>query len=429
MAKFVVAGLQNGSEVKLIYDTKTNVICNLQGQDLLKDYKVKKEYPPTQNFTRTYNPYRKQKENSLLEISLGSNCNFKCKYCSQNLLKNKAYSGTPVDAYLLIDKLKKSKLQPMQIQLWGGEPLVYWKTILVLLPRLRAMYENAHISIITNGSLLDREKVDFLVKYRCDLSLSHDGPGNQFRYKDVLKSEKVVDALRYAIEQLGKHFSINVTPAQGNTDVLKIAEFFNTFFDIKDNSLILGVHNIVRCHDSRDPDQVDACTISDEDLKTYSDTIFEALNTPDKNSYGFNSLEYKVHCAIEGILFEEPIDSVLAECDLPFSNGLLIDMRGNVLTCHNHAMQSYTCGNLENLSEVNAIGYNCWKNKERCRNCPFIHWCKGGCPSADDKANELACRNLYALYYAILRVVFARLLGVYVLSIEEMQDEVHNECR
>ena len=421
MAKFIVSCLRDGSEVKLIYNTETSVICDLQGQDLLKSYKVKKEHILTQNFTRTQNPYKKHAENNLLEISLGFNCNFKCKYCSQNLLKNKAYSGTPVDAYLLVDKLKKSGLQPTQIQLWGGEPLVYWKTILVLLPRLRAMYKDAHISLITNGSLLDHEKVDFLVKYQCALSLSHDGPGNQFRYKDVLKSEKTVDALRYAIKQMGEHFSINTTPGQGNTDVIKIADFFNTFFGIKDNSLVIGVHNIVRCHDSKDAGQVESCTISDEDLKIYSDTIFKALNSPDKNSYGFNSLEYKVRCAIEGILCEEPIDSVQAECYLPFSNGLLIDMRGNVLPCHNHAIQSYTCGTLDHLEDVNALGYNCWRNKERCRRCPYIHWCKGGCPSADDKANELACRNLQALYYAILRVVFARLLGVYVLSIEEMQ--------
>lgn len=420
MAKFLVTGLQNNVETKFVYDTTNNVISDLQGNDLLAQYKIVKHYELTRNFTRTNNPYSKGIGNDLLEISLGFNCNFKCKYCSQNLLKNKAYSSTPIDGYLLIDKLKKSGIQPTKIQLWGGEPLVYWKTIVVLLPRLRKLYPNAHISIITNGSLVDKDKVDFLVEHRCDLSLSHDGPHNEARYQDVLKSDKSVDGLRYAVETMKQHFSINATPGPNNTDVIAIAKFFNKFFGVTDNSLIIGVHNIVRCHDSSDPEQVQACTLSDHDLQVYTDTIFQALNSSENNYYGFKSLLYKVSCAIDGILTQEPLQAVQAECYLPFSNGLLIDMKGNVLTCHNHAIQSYKCGTIDNLQDVKAIGYNCWKNKQRCVECPYIHWCKGGCPSADDTANELACRNLKALYLAILKVVFARLFGVYVIKVERI---------
>ena len=421
MPKFLVSALRDSQACTFVYNTDNNIIYDDNGKDALKKYKIKAHYVPTLGFTRDHNPNKKKAENNLLEISLGFNCNFKCKYCSQNLLKNKAYSGKPSDAYVLIEKLKKCKLAPTRIQLWGGEPLVYWKTIQVLLPELRKLYPNAQISLTTNGSLLDRNKIDFFAKYNCLCFISHDGPGNQFRDKDVLKQPEVVDAVKYAIKKLGNNIAIGATPNANNTNVIKIVEYFKDVLNLNDYSLNVGVHNIVRCHDSKDLQQVVACQLSKEDLETYTNTIFEVLNSPDKNYYGCQSLIFKRDNAIQGILSEEPIDAVLAECYLPFSNGLLIDMKGNVLTCHNHATQEYICGNIDDLSAVNAIGYNFWKNKERCRNCPVIHWCKGGCPSADDRANELACPNLYALYLGLFKAIFALLFGVYVTNVEKLE--------
>lgn len=418
--KFALDVLQNGSERVWVYDTATSEVFDDKGRLQFADYQVG-NYQPIQSFTRQQNPNKKGKVNNLLEISLGFNCNYECEYCSQNRLRGKAYSSKPSDVKPFIKMLKESELQPTKIQLWGGEPLVYWKTCLLLIPELRRLYPDCYISIVTNGSLLDREKVDFLAKYSIQLFISHDGPNNHQRTHDVLADEKVVDAIKYSLAKYGyKSVVFGTTLAKGNTDVIKVAKYFNDFFGSKDYQIDVGVHNIARCHDSKDVNQVLACKIPQQDLDIYSSTIFKALMSPQHNYYGCQSLCYRLDKAAETIINKEPIEAVRAECCMPFSDGLLTDMKGNILTCHNHATQDYTCGHLSDLSKVHAIGYNCWMNKKRCQECPMIHFCKGGCPSADDRANELACPNLYALYLGMFKALFGRLFGIYVKNIRKL---------
>lgn len=422
MAKFKLYALNNGQQEHWIFDTARCKVYDNSGKELLTQFPAM-DTPHTIPFTRDHNPNKKGQENNLLEISLGFNCNFKCEYCSQNLLKNKAYSSKPSDVAPFLAKLDASGLRPTKIQLWGGEPFVYWKTMEVLIPGLRQRFPEASISVTTNGSLITKEKIDFLMQYGIDIFLSHDGPVNDFRYKDVLKDPTIVEAFRHLIEKYGlEHFQIGTTLGKGNTDVIKVAHFFEQIFHTG-YKLSIGVHNVVRCHDSKDINQVLACTLSDLDLQTYTNSIFTALNSPHVNYYGCSSLEFRLQYAIECLIIKEPIESVTAECRMPFSDGLLTDMQGNILTCHNHATQEYTCGKLDDLSSVHAIGYNFWANKKRCVNCPVIHFCKGGCPSADDKANELACPNLKALYMGILKALFARMFGIYVQRVE-LLDEV-----
>ena len=416
MARFNISALKNGKEVNWIYDTANSHVYDEHGVMQLSDLPTL-NFDHAVGFNRTVNPNKKTKENNLLEISLGFNCNFKCSYCSQNLLKNKAYSSKPSDVQPFIQKLIDSGLEPSRIQLWGGEPFVYWKTMELLIPELRKLYPLAHLSVTTNGSLLTREKVDFLFEYNVELYVSHDGPGNQYRDHDVLDDPKVIDAIQYRLDRYGtKGFMFATTLGKGNTDVKKVYDFFNQKFKAKE-LISVGVHNIVRCHDSKDLNQIVACTLSKEDLQTYTDSIFNFLmaENPDPN----RSLGMRLNYAIETIVYKEPIEAVRAECCMPFSDGLLTDMQGNILTCHNHATQEYTCGKLDDLDSIHAIGYNFWANKKRCVECPVIHFCKGGCPSADDRANELACPNLYALYLGILKACFARLFGIVITDIKK----------
>lgn len=418
--KFALHSLRNGSECIWIYDTATSEVFDDQGRLQFAHY-PSGDYKPVTPFTRELNPNKKGQTNNLLEISLGFNCNYECVYCSQNRLRGKAYSSKPSDVEPFIKQLKDSGINPTKIQLWGGEPLVYWKTCLLLIPELRTLYPDCYISIVTNGSLLDRAKVDFLAKYDIQLFISHDGPNNQQRTHDVLADEKVVDAVKYSFAKYGYGSVVfGTTLGKGNTDVIKVAKYFNDFFGCKDYQIQVGVHNVARCHDSKDLNQVLACKIPQEDLEIYSSTIFEALMSPHYNYYGCQSLCYRLDNAAETIINKEPITSVRAECCMPFSDGLLTDMKGNILTCHNHATQEYTCGHLSELDKVHGIGYNYWANKKRCRECPMIHFCKGGCPSADDRANELACPNLYALYLGIFRALFGKLFGIYVKTIERI---------
>ena len=163
--KFKLFALKDGQKVNWTFDNQTSYIFDENGNQQLLDF-PERNYIQTFPFTRNFNPYKKSQSNWLLEIALGSNCNFHCKYCSQTLYRGQCYNAKPSDVKPFISMLKASGLQCHRIMLWGGEPLVYWKTMELLVPELRAMFPEAMISAPTNGSLLTREKVDFFYKYK-----------------------------------------------------------------------------------------------------------------------------------------------------------------------------------------------------------------------------------------------------------------------
>lgn len=421
MAKFEICGIKNEQKCSFFFDTKTNIITDSNNNEVIPQY-YNHNWDYTKNFTRGYNPYKKGTVNWLLEIVLGFNCNFHCNYCSQNLVRGTQYSGSPKDVKPFIEKLKKSRLDCHQIQLWGGEPLVYWKTIERLIPELRKLYPSVSICMTSNGSLLTLDKVKFLLRYRVALFVSHDGYNNHGRPKDVLDDSAVVEAIKYYINHDNDNFAFATTPNHNGTNVIEIANYFKNRLQYDNYRVNLGVHNIVRCHVSRDVNQVLACKLTEQDLQTYQQSIYQALNAYDKNFYGLKSLIKKKNWLIDSIIARNRIETVRAECKIPFSDGLITDLKGNILICHNHAgIDNKILGQLDDLENVNPLGYNCWMNKQRCIDCLCIHGCKGGCPSADDRANELACPNLYALYYGLYRSVFTTLLGIYVNEIKRMQ--------
>ena len=263
--------------------------------------------------------------------------------------------------------------------------------------------------IITNGFLLDLEKAKFFVKHSICCGISHDGPAQSKRGEDVLNKKQVLEAVNYIKEKNPNLLMFGCTPSRGNLNAENVIHFFKAK-GINGNRVC--VHNIVRCHISSSLAQIEACHLSQEERDIYSDSVFELLNS------GYQgSIANKRDAVVYTILSKASLNTVRAECNLPFSNGLMVNLKGDIFQCHNHAIPSAKQGNLADLANVNAIGYEYWENKKRCRECPYIHACKGGCPSSDDLANELACPNLKALYKGIYKAAFASLLGIYVTDI------------
>lgn len=422
--KFRLYVKKNGEDVQWVFDNETSIFYDENGQELLADLphlKHEQIYP----FTRNFNPYIKSTDNTLLEIVLGNRCNFHCKYCSQTLFRGQCYDSKPSDVAPFIQMLKESGLKCRRIQLWGGEPLVYWKTIELLVPELRKMFPEAHISAPSNGSLLTREKVDFYKKYNMYLYISHDGCANNLgkreansdnQKSDVLQDPVVLDAIQYAKTIIpNQMISFGTTPTTGNTDCEKIIQFFQDTVGPNTNA---STHNIVRCHNSADRVGLEASKISQEELDRYSDSVFKVLNSGNPNDY---SLRRRRDDMINTIIARQPLTSIRAECSIPFPDGMVVDMKGQVLQCHNHAIQDQAYGQLPDLNSVHALGYSHLLNRKRCRECLVVHGCKGGCPSADELANEVACPNLKAMYWGIFRGAVASLFGVYLYKYEKIE--------
>ncbi|MFV1309892.1 radical SAM protein, partial [Klebsiella pneumoniae] len=122
-----------------------------------------------------------------IKIQLGLSCNFECEYCSQRFVP-RAEETNPdyVDDFVNnMDSWYKGD-GDAEFEFWGGEPFVYWKTFKPLAERIKDKYPNSKLSVITNGSLLDKEKNEWLDTLGFQVSISHDGPGQWVRGPDPL---------------------------------------------------------------------------------------------------------------------------------------------------------------------------------------------------------------------------------------------------
>ena len=117
---------------------------------------------------------------------------------------------------------------PERIELWGGEPFVYWAKLKRLIPALAERFPEAQFLIITNGSLLTREKLDLITEYDIDIGLSHDGPGQGQRGPDPLEDPEQRRWIEALLAERKGHVSINTVLTAQNHDLAAIKAWFQS---------------------------------------------------------------------------------------------------------------------------------------------------------------------------------------------------------
>lgn len=133
-------------------------------------------------------------------------CNFKCLYCHASVVgaERTDMDMTPETARAVVDMIFQSPSPTLMIEFQGGEPLLNWpviKFIVTYARRKNEMYKKAlHMGLISNFSLLDDEKIDFLVANGVSFCTSLDGPAEVHNKNRVYLGgnthEQVVAALR-----------------------------------------------------------------------------------------------------------------------------------------------------------------------------------------------------------------------------------------
>lgn len=103
-------------------------------------------------------------------------CNLDCKYCQTKALKQEDMS------YEVAGKILKYifdvKTSAVTLEFQGGEPLLNWDVLAFLIEHARKFNVNKdlRIALVTNLTLLDEEKMNFLNKHGVEICSSLDGP-------------------------------------------------------------------------------------------------------------------------------------------------------------------------------------------------------------------------------------------------------------
>ena len=298
------------------------------------------------------------------------------------------------------------------IELWGGEPFVYWKTLQKLVPELRKLYPKIRFAAITNGTLIDEEKIAFCETYGMNLTFSHDGPGFHLRGKDPLDDPKMVDLWRLAFSKL--QCSINCVLSPANTDVDAIADFFKAKLgDIHLN--FEGIMTHVGVQDSE-------LMFTPEQILTLQKNIFKALTREGWDK--FPALTGECDQLIKKLVKRIKLNPKAVKCMMNRDDNAAINLKGDVLSCHDHCTEEGYVGHISEMEKIDiSKHFKPWSERQKCRECLVLSMCRGACPQIEGLARTLTCKNEFAYHFAVFQAVFWLLFGLTLESYQPLKEE------
>lgn len=396
---FDVKVLYRGQEQTWTYGTITHAVTDCYG---IRRNPKKKERTVTQ-----------RDEIFSLAVFLGYNCNLNCTYCyqkSHHNQRNKVVGGIHMIPQFF-EKLAKLNLKYVgTVNFWGGEPLVFWKTIVAMIPRFEELYPGVRFSIMTNGTLLDEEKIDFMKAHRFQCNVSCDGFPDERGY-DVLTLKQ--PELLYLQKQLGERTMFQATVGEGR---IRIDEALARFRKYMGANVRVSFGHPVRA--LRGADQsVSQCLT---DPKAYADALYKTwLEHPE------NVIITKTGRLIKHIKYRIHKPPYLGMCGASQGTSLNLGLDGNTYSCH--AGSGKPTGTIENYKERS---FDEFLPREvlakHCLNCPVATACNSGCAIVDEEGFKLSCPGQYGLALARYKVAWKELFDVEVIDItlhKETKDE------
>ena len=152
-------------------------------------------------------------------ISITEQCNLRCSYCCYSGIytNNRSHSNlsmTEDDVNSIIQFIKGVvHARPVRIAFYGGEPLTQFPLIQYAIMKAtdELNYEKT-FSISTNGTLLSKDKIDWLIEHEVELHISIDGTAqyHDANRKDVLGHgtfERIHKALEYICDNHSDYLS------------------------------------------------------------------------------------------------------------------------------------------------------------------------------------------------------------------------------
>jgi uncharacterized protein len=310
-------------------------------------------------------------QNKFLDLTIAPTtyCNFDCTYCFEEF-KPKVFLTKETEANILkfIDSFN---IKNLHILWFGGEPLLNFRSICSITNKLIESKFNFFSSIITNGYLLTKEKVDKFSELRINsVQISLDGIGEMHdmrrKYKGGKSSfEKIIKNLDYLVNFQDINTSIQVTlDGQNRNAFLEILNFIKQRYPKNyKNNLFVGVNFVA----NRNSNPHATCGF-DNDMK--ADYLIDFANAKVENDL------------ISKYLFPR----LCNDCMLRQINSFGIGPDGGIYKCLEHfGNTNKSIGNINKMEFDDKVflkytmDVDVLDDKE-CMECNILPVCGGGCP-------------------------------------------------
>ena len=356
-------------------------------------------------------PGKKSREIRVLKIQLGLSCNYSCEYCSQRFVPNIEHANTKYMNLFLKNLDNWLAKPPQKIEFWGGEPFVYWKIMKPLAESLREKYPETKFSVITNGSMITEEIIDWLYNMGFSMAVSHDGPGQNVRGPDPFEDREQ----RKMLFKLFNRFlpegriSINSMIHRENMDREKIQKFFEELFNLTpDQPFNIGEGGFIDVYDEGGRKNVPQNL---EEHIAHRRTTIQAIRNNSINRFGV--VQSRVMEWIESWATYRESNTIGQKCGMDSEDTIAVDLQGNVVTCQNVTAvsqapngKSHKIGHVNQFDNIKLNTATHWKFREECSKCPVLQVCKGSCMFLEGEYFKLSCDAAYSDHVPFFAAAF-----------------------
>lgn len=132
-----------------------------------------------------------QKKNAFLRVGptlhivvMTLRCNFKCVYChaSSKGEDEKGYDLSKEDAKKTVDIILNAPEKRLAIEFQGGEPMLNWEVLKFFIEyaekKSKVIGKTIEFRLVSNFSVIDEKKLEYLCKHNVSMCTSLDGPEN-----------------------------------------------------------------------------------------------------------------------------------------------------------------------------------------------------------------------------------------------------------
>lgn len=415
-------------DATIYYDNETSEIFDQDGERFEPDGFKEKSWDLAPVVSKE-TPLGKLAENiKTLKVQLGLTCNFSCEYCSQRFVPHAEETSNPHYAEKFLTNLDSwLKSVPQRIEIWGGEPFVYWKVMKPLVEGLREKFPNAQFIVISNGSLFTPEINDWIEKMDFSVAVSHDGPGQPVRGPNPLdypEQRKNLLDLYNRLAPKGK-ISFNAMLNRHNTDRAAIQRYFTEILGHPNFSI--GEGGLIDPYDEGGM----ANSLHDvEEHQSFRRKAFEQIKNLEVTN--FQVVKQRLQEWITSIHERRPLSSLGQKCGMDRPDTITVDLRGNVLTCQNVSPVSFApngmshkIGHVSKMENVKLRTATHFSKREDCPKCPIVQACKGACMFLEDEMFKKACDNAYSDHIPFFAAAVEALFGYipYYIEAEHLPPE------
>ncbi|MDR1385491.1 MAG: SPASM domain-containing protein [Planctomycetaceae bacterium] len=328
-----------------------------------------------------------------IQLMMAESCNLKCGYCyawRNNANDHKTYMSWHV-AKTAVDYLvwRSCGRRDLQVTFFGGEPLLNFKTIQKVVNYCKQIEQQGKhkflFELITNGTLLTKEIVEYIVEHRFLLFISLDGWNEMHNYNrpavngsdlhDTILQNALYANKRYEEEKLPK-IKIRANLTDKFMDLPKVAKYLESL-----GFTYIGIGAIEPLPHG------DSCAmaLSEEQMDELADVttnmMLQAIDALKNESKVGHYIGRFINKAVGRLNSRSTPGLICGVC----RNTAIVDNKGFIYPCHRYAgMEKYQVGNIFlGLQHQQVLDYYqkiVARTLKDCQKCWVRNFCSGGCP-------------------------------------------------